>query len=451
MVVRSAAQRKQSKLNGSRSRGPLTAHGKEKIKFNALRSGCRAVSLILPGELADQFANLLDALVDVYQPRDTVEYLLVHDIARADWVKQRMERSQFERSKAYIEAARDREDLDVEADLAKLFAHPAGPIQLWGVTRPAFDVPATSATEKCEDPDRPLVVRQRLQGSAKGCEALLGNWRAIQSRVQGGLEIQAPDRLKAIRMLGLDVLSAYEDRRVALILVASFALQPKGRDNPYEDYKSDLSTPEVAAFAERVRKQWGLVLDGADAPAAREAFLDLISRNIELLEAKLEVHQQHTDEQAASIKWQKAWDESPLGQQLARHVLAVQRSAQRARDALYKHRREMERWIDDGVVTVEGENLGDLNPELAVAEPASNGPEANLTNEPEAVGGVAKVTSLKEVTSSHAILSQAAADLRLLRELGVAGFLASVAGDGTVPAADEQAILGGGPLLRPNT
>jgi hypothetical protein len=450
-MVRSAAQRKQSKVNGARSRGPLSAQTKERVKFNALRTGCRAVSLILPGESADDFANLLDEMVNTFQPCDSVEYLLVHDIARADWVKQRVERSQFERSKAYIEAASDREDLDVEADVAKLFAHSAGPIQLWGVTRPAFDEPAKSAAEKSEDPDRPLAVCQRLQSSAKGCATLLGYWRAIHSRVQGGLEIQAPDRLKAIRMLGLDVLSAYEDRRVALILVASFALHPKGRDNPYEDFKSDLSTPEVIAFADRIRRQWGSVLDAGDTAAARETFLDLISRNIERLEAKLEVHQQHADEQAASIKAQMAWDESPLGQQLARYVLAVQRSAQRARDALYKHRREMARWVDDGEETGEGENLGDLIAELGAAEPASNGPETNLTNEPELVGGAAKDGSLEEVAAHGDTLGQAVIELRRLHELGVAGFLASAAGGGSVPAAVEQAILGGGPLLRPIT
>ena len=277
-MVRSAAQRKQSKVNGARSRGPLSAQTKEKVRFNALRTGCRAVSLILPGESADDFANLLDEMIKAFQPCDTVEYLLVHDIARADWVKQRVERSQFERSKAYIEAASDREDLDVEADVAKLFRHPAGPIELWGVTRPTFDEPSMSAAEKSEDPDRPLAVCKRLQSFAKGCATLLGYWRAIHSRVQGGLEVQAPDRLKAIRMLGLDVLSAYDDRRVALILVASFALHPRGRDNPYEDFKSDLSTPEVIAFADRIRRQWGSVLDAGDTAAARETCVDLVSR-----------------------------------------------------------------------------------------------------------------------------------------------------------------------------
>jgi hypothetical protein len=448
---RSAAQRKQSKINGARSRGPLSAEAKERVRFNALRTGCRAVSLILPGESAEDFAHLLDELVNTFQPCDSVEYLLVHDIARADWVKQRVERSQFERLKTYIEATSNREDLDVDADLAKLFAHPAGPIQLWGVTRPAFDQPPKSATEKSEDPDRPLEVGKRLQGSAKGCETLLGHWRAILSRVQGGLEVQAPDRLKAIRMLGLDVLSAYDDRRVAMILLASFALHPQGRDNPYEDFKSDLSTPEVTAFADRIRKQWGSFLDAGNTPAAREAFLDLISRNIELLEAKLEVHQQHTDERAASIKAQMAWDESPLGQQLARYVLAVQRGAQRARDAFYKHRREMERWVDDGEETGEGENLGELSAELRVAEPASNAPDANLTNEPKLVGGAAEDVLLKEVATHDDVLGRAVADLRRLHETEIRGFVAPAAGDTRVPAAVEQAIMGGGPLLRPIT
>ena len=111
----------------------------------------------------------------------------------------------------------------------------------------------------------------------------------------------------------------------------------------------------------------------------------------------------------------------------------------------------MARWVDDGEETGEGENLGDLIAELGVAEPASNGPETNLTNEPEPVGGVPKDGSLKEVAALGDMLGLAAADLRRLRDEGIAGFVAAAAGGRKVPAAVEQAILGGGPLLRPIT
>ena len=139
MVVRSAAQKKQSKLNGSQSRGPATAQGQERVRFNALRTGCRAVSLILPGESAEDFASLLKELVDGLQPCDSMEYRLVYDVACTDWRKQRVERAQFEQLKTSIEAAGDQEDLEVDGELAKLFTHPAGRYQLYGVTRPAFD------------------------------------------------------------------------------------------------------------------------------------------------------------------------------------------------------------------------------------------------------------------------------------------------------------------------
>jgi hypothetical protein len=454
--MRSAAQRKQSRINGARSRGPVSAEARDRVRFNAVRTGCRAESLILPGEDHQRFLMELDDLVVVLQPRDGTEYRFVYKIARADWVLQRGERAQFELLKTRIDAAGELEELAVDAEIERLFLHPAGPIQLYGVTRPAFGEPPSSAAEMCDDPNRPLATLRRLEGSAKGCEALLGYWRAILSRVDSGLEIQAPDRLKAIRMLGLNPKSAFDDKRVALIFVASFALHPSEDNFPYDDLKSDMSTPEVAAFVHRVRRQWGPFLDAGDTAAARAAFLDLISQNITRLEAKLEVHLQYADERAASIKAQKAWDESPQGQQLSRYLFAAERSAQRARDAFWKHRREMENWIEDeggmaedGENTGEGAGVGDLSAESGVAEPAPNGPETNFTNEPEPAAGAPKGVAPEEVVSSTDWLSRVRADLRRMRDEHIGVLAKHVAGGGKIPAAVEQAILERGPLLPP--
>ena len=236
----SAAQRKQAKINGARSRGPVSADGKKRVRFNALQTGCRARSLILPGESADDFASLLDELVKGLQPCDGMEYLLVHKLARAEWVNLRVERAQFEHLKTHIEEAGDREDLDVLADIEKLFAHPAGRYQLVGITRPAFDEPPNSAAEKSDDPKRPVAALKRLEGSAKGCQELLGHWRAALSRVQDGAEVQSHDRHKLIRMLGREVVHAVEDRRVAVIFLASFAAS-----KPREEGVFSLRRPQV--------------------------------------------------------------------------------------------------------------------------------------------------------------------------------------------------------------
>ena len=128
------------------------------------------------GESADDFANLLDEMIKAFQPCDSVEYLLVHDIARADWVKQRgSRRSWFERSKAYIEAASDREALDVEEPMSRNYSHILRPVrsQLWGVTEArTFDrAGEVSRREERGIPTGRWRCASALQSSAKGCDA----------------------------------------------------------------------------------------------------------------------------------------------------------------------------------------------------------------------------------------------------------------------------------------
>src|SRR5262249_51500607 len=157
----------------------------------------------------------------------------------------------------------------------------------------------------------------------KGCEALLGHWRAIASRVEQGLEVQGPDRLKCIRMMGFNPIEVIDDQRVALVYLASFALHTAGREHAYDDFKSDMGTLAAKAFVERIRSRWPRLLDCGNRTKAKEVLTDLIARNIERLEANLEAHLQHEDERRASKQALLAWDESPQGERLARYELAA--------------------------------------------------------------------------------------------------------------------------------
>jgi hypothetical protein len=454
--MRTAKQNAASRENGARSRGPVTAEGKKRVRLNAVSTGCRAKSLFLPGESPQEFAMQLDELIDGFQPRNSMEFRLVHAIARADWMCQRVERAHFERLKAHIEAAGNREDLDVDGDLEKLFAHPAGPYQMFGLTRPWNEKPPNSSSQNKNDPNKPFAVVQRLEGSAKGCQALLANWKAIFERVDGDLEVQPHDKLKAIRMLGKQPIDAVEDKRVALIFDLSFALRPREKESPYDDLKSEMSTPETRGFVERVRRQWGLLFDMRETPKVKEMMLDLISRNIERLEAKLEVHLQHADERAASTQAQLPWGESPEFDRLARYELATSRRAERLRAAFIKLRKEVGDTTDfDGLIeddvdgTGEGENITDSGAETGVVDEASSVPETNLTNEPEPDDYVRQDGSMKEVASLKDKLDWAQAKLRKLREARNGASATPATGGGLGRALIEQAIFAAGPLLPP--
>ena len=231
--MRTKAQNEASRRNGARSRGPVTEEGKARARFNRLDTGYRAESLILPGEDPLRFETQLGHLVDDYQPRNVTEYRLLHEIAVAEWTHQRVERAQFERLKTYINSAEDRADLEVAGDLEKLFSHPAGPQQLYGLTRPFGVEPPNSASGSGDDPNKPAAVLKRLEGSAKGCQALLDTWKFIASRIENDVEIQSHDRPTKLFACWAGKRSTPSTiGRVALIFLASFSCAFSRRLSP---------------------------------------------------------------------------------------------------------------------------------------------------------------------------------------------------------------------------
>lgn len=78
-----------SRANGARSRGPVTAQGKQRSAQNAVRHGFLAQTVVLQDEDAAEFQLTLDALVARFQPADDVELALVEEMAAAQWRKRR--------------------------------------------------------------------------------------------------------------------------------------------------------------------------------------------------------------------------------------------------------------------------------------------------------------------------------------------------------------------------
>ena len=65
---------------------------------------------------------------------------------------------------------------------------------------------------------------------------------------------QPQDRFAAVRMLGKHPVDAALDRRrQAQIYSTTFALNPLGKKNPYEDLKSDMATIDLENFVKRIR------------------------------------------------------------------------------------------------------------------------------------------------------------------------------------------------------
>jgi hypothetical protein len=422
--------------------------------MNSLKDGLRARTLILPGENAEEFETEHKQFIADLQPRDGTEHRLVHDIVCAIWMHQRVKQAQFSRLNTQIAAASDREDEDVALALERLFTDAGRPLATYCISSADCGGPLTSSPEKVDDSQKPPALVKRLEASAKGCQAMIDVWRGIANRVEGNLELQPQDRLRAIRMLGKQPVDAALDERVWLIYSASFGLHPGEKDHAFLDLKSDLGKVELEAFLDRVQSRWPLLVDASDTPRCKAALLDLITRNIERLEAKREAHLEHAEERAASIAASLAYDESPAGERLARHELACERRTHRCRDAFWKHRRETSRVEKDGRPRTEDgvETAGfvaDLGVNSGAVEGVSHLPDKNLTSEPEVDVSASEALALKEVKAAGENLKSAFSELLGHLRGGSVPFGRSDAGDAKGLAAIEQSILARGPLLPP--
>ena len=82
-------------MNAKKSTGPTSEAGKKITSQNALKTGAYSKSLILPGEDASEFQQLVEQFMQDFQPADIVEFEIVRDLAGLAWKKIRLENLEF--------------------------------------------------------------------------------------------------------------------------------------------------------------------------------------------------------------------------------------------------------------------------------------------------------------------------------------------------------------------
>jgi len=75
----------------TREGGPTTAVGKSSSSRNATKHGMYSPMVVLPSESEFEFNTLKQELIDEHSPRDSVQLMLVHDLAVLVWKKRRLE------------------------------------------------------------------------------------------------------------------------------------------------------------------------------------------------------------------------------------------------------------------------------------------------------------------------------------------------------------------------
>ncbi len=85
------AQITANRANAQKSTGPRSVEGKSASRFNALKHGIDAASIVIPGEDAADYDALVAQYHREYQPRSASESFHVDTMIRADWQKRRLQ------------------------------------------------------------------------------------------------------------------------------------------------------------------------------------------------------------------------------------------------------------------------------------------------------------------------------------------------------------------------
>ena len=96
-----------SRINGAKSRGPVTPAGKARSSRNAVTHGLTARDLCLSIEDEAKFKALQTAYIDKFRPQDRVEGDLVNEMVAAKWRQQRLWNIEAADLDFGIEKARD--------------------------------------------------------------------------------------------------------------------------------------------------------------------------------------------------------------------------------------------------------------------------------------------------------------------------------------------------------
>jgi len=89
-------QNEANRLNALKSTGPRSAEGKAVSRFNAIRHGLDAQSLVIPGEDFAAFEALAASYRQSLRPVGPIETFLVDTIIQADWLQRRLVRIETE-------------------------------------------------------------------------------------------------------------------------------------------------------------------------------------------------------------------------------------------------------------------------------------------------------------------------------------------------------------------
>ncbi len=306
--------------------------------MNALKHGLRSKKVEMMTQDSYAFENRLNKWLLIGDAQSDVdEYLIFRNVSLSFDVD-RAGNARFQRCKSLIENSDEVELTEIQELGARLFFfEPAGPTPLFG-NQPTFaETKKTSWNREAVNPNDPAVLVRKIEGSEAGVRFLCDCWQALRRQLALPNFWQSQDRLKAIRLLGRNPVDN-EDRRVAEIFVASHGLNPV-RKNEFDDLLSDLDEDQRDRFRKALVERWPDLFRARDKAECRQILLDLVDRNIERLNAKLEVHEANANAVAEETVARLNFDPSPEGVALRNQQMKSLNALFRGMENYRKHKR----------------------------------------------------------------------------------------------------------------
>ena len=238
----SKAKVEANRRNAEKSSGPKSDDAKSRMRYNALKHGMTAKTVLLPGDDPQEFAGRLRYLQDDLQARNGLEAVVIERLAGDLWKSDRSDRSFCNRINFRLrhesdEQARKEADEAVELGQHLLwmpeFPLPVGALE--GEAKgalakfPLADVPG--------DPKHPARLLLKLQATIAGCDWMLTRWDELRFRLENGGPWVMEDVWKMVRLLGKTGIEMKDDFQVALLVLASLALEPDGALEPARKHR----------------------------------------------------------------------------------------------------------------------------------------------------------------------------------------------------------------------
>lgn len=216
-----------NRRNARKSSGPKTQAGKDKVRFNAVKHGLTAKTVVLPHEDAEAYQQRVEAWTRELNPRGDLGRYLAERAARISW--------QLDRADAYEHACLSQRvrhagraviegpEAEAVALLERLYGshesqasfEPNGSGPLGGHSVARGEAPAVLS---------PSALVGRLETTAAGCRLVLGEWVRLRDKVSQVSQVSEiatsepawdwDDLTRAVRLLGLGEAEA----RVAALL-----------------------------------------------------------------------------------------------------------------------------------------------------------------------------------------------------------------------------------------